>query len=133
MCVTAKRDFLMGIHTQSDHYKLALYTSLAELSPRTEVYLPTHEVMGKGYERGGQVLRGYQCGLDNGVAVLGWRESLVWEDASISAAGALVYNASKGNRAVVVIDFGRSVVSTDGSYRLLMPPVSADTALVRIF
>lgn len=132
-CATAKRDFLLGVHGANDVYKLALYTASASLNPATETYTPQGEVAGGGYERGGKVLTGYQCGIDQGVAVLGWREPVIWQNATITAHGALIYNASKGNRALVVIDFERPISSTDGPFRLLMPPVSAETALIRIY
>src|SRR5687767_6386509 len=109
----AKRDFLMGIHTPHDEYKMALYRAEAVLSPATQVYTPAGEISGKGYERGGKRVQGYQCGLDGTTAVLGWTQDTVWQDASMEAWGALIYNASKGNRAVVVVSFDKKVASTD--------------------
>lgn len=132
LCTAAKRDFLMGVHTPSDEYRIALYTARADLSPATTVYTAVGEVSGPGYVRGGQPLVGYRCGIDGGVAVMGWLEAPVWHNASLSASGALIYNASKGNRALVVVDFGQAVSSTNGDYRLLLPPPTAETALIRI-
>lgn len=132
LCTSAKRDFLMGFHTPGDQYRVALYTQNANLSPQTTTYVPQGEVAGEGYQPGGQALHGYQCVIDQGVAVLGWTQPPVWKNATIAAWGALIYNASKGNRALVVVDFGRCVASTSGDYRLLMPPVEAETALIRI-
>lgn len=133
-CVSAKRDFLLGVHGPNDQYRIALYTARAHLGPWTPTYTPDGEVeSGNGYQRGGQVLAGYQCGLDGDVAVLGWREPVVWPNSTITAFGALIYNATKGNRALVVVDFSKPIVSTDGPYRLLMPPISAESALIRIF
>lgn len=133
LCLIAKRDFLMGVHTPTDQYRVALYQQDAQLSPgQTNTYTPNKEVVGEGYQAGGQVLSGYQCIIDQGVAVMGWSSPPVWKNATIAAWGALIYNASKGNRAIVIVDFGRCVASTSGDYRLLMPPVTAETALVRI-
>jgi hypothetical protein len=133
LCLIAKRDFLMGVHAPTDQYRVALYRQDASLSPdRTTTYTPQGEVQGEGYQPGGQALSGYQCILDQGAAVMGWQTPPVWKNATISAWGALIYNASKGNRAVVIVDFGRCVASTSGDYRLLMPPVTAETALIRI-
>lgn len=132
-CTAAKRDFLLGVHGPNDVYKIALYGPMAVLGPMTDTYTPHGEVTAKGYERGGKVLTGYQCGIDQNVGVLGWKEPVTWQEATITAHGALIYNASKGNRALAVIDFDRPISSTDGPYRLLMPPVSAETALVRIY
>ena len=132
VCVSAWRDFLMGVHQPADEYKVALYGVNATLSPNTEFYSPNGEVTAPGYVAGGKVLTGYACTTDKGMAVLGWRNPVVWEGATIGAYGALVYNASKGNRAVVVIDFEKKITSTFGDFKLLMPPVTAETALVRI-
>ncbi len=132
-CLTAKRDFLLGVHAPNDTYKMALYGSMAMLSPMTEAYTSHGEVTGKGYTRGGNVLTGYQCGIDEDVGILGWGDPVIWPDATITAQGGLIYNASKGNRALAVIDFEKSISSTDGPFRLFMPPVSAKTALIRIF
>ena len=132
LCATAKRDFIMGVHQPHDHYKVALYSSMANLSPATEFYTTHGEITGQGYERGGMPLRGYKCVIDGTIAVMGWTEDPVWRNASISAHGALFYNSSKQNRALVVVDFGQVIASTFGDYRLRLPPVAADTAIVRI-
>lgn len=132
MCLMAKRDFLMGIHAPGDTYKIALYTKDADVSPSTQAYTPNGEVIAQGYERGGKVLQGYQCGLDGTTAVLGWREPVTWPDATMTAWGALIYNASKGGRAIVVVGFGKGVSSTNDMFKLLPPPCQAETALIRI-
>ena len=132
LCVWAKRDFLMGMHTPGDVYKLALYTRDADLSPSTQTYTPNGEVVAPGYERGGKVMAGYQCTIDKGIGVLGWKEPVVWANATITAWGALIYNASKGNRAIVVVAFGKAVASTNDFFKLLPPPCQAETALIRI-
>ena len=131
MCIQAKRDFLMGVHRPEDKYKLALYSASAHLNPLTTTYTTEGEISGKGYERGGQLLAGYVCEIDGASAVLGW-QTPVWQNATISAHGALIYNASKGNRALVVVEFGEEVKSTNGRYRLPMPPLTAASALVRL-
>lgn len=130
-CVGAKRDFLATM--ARDVFKLALYTDAAMLNPQTQIYTPQGEVVAQGYDRGGKVLTGLHIGLDQDVAVMGWRDPVVWENASITAHGALIYNASRGNRALVVVAFGKPISSTDGPFRLRMPPVTAETAVIRIF
>lgn len=132
LCFTAKRDFLMGVHRPEDQYKIALYGAGAHLNPMIETYTSSGEVTGKGYEKGGQLLSGYACDLDGATAILGWREAPLWRNATIRAQGALIYNASKGNRAIAVIGFPEEVISTNGNYRLPMPPMSAAAALIRI-
>jgi hypothetical protein len=43
----------------------------------------------------------------------------------------MIYNASKGNRAVVILDFGKDIISTNGNWTFPMPALSATTAIVR--
>jgi len=52
----------------------------------------------------------------------------VWPSASISAAGALVYNATKGNRAVVVLNFGGTYTSAGTNFSVVFPTNSPTTA-----
>lgn len=127
----AKVDFLRGVHQPSDVYKVALYTADAALTPLVDKYTPTGEVVGQGYAKGGAVLRGYRCELAGATAVLGWSD-VVWPNATIKARAALIYNASKGNRAIVIVDFGQDYASTNGPWELPMPPLDAASALVRI-
>jgi hypothetical protein len=132
LCVTAKRDFLRGVHRPEDVYKVALYDVGATLNPRVEFYTTEGEVVGKGYERGGMRLKGYQCDVDGAAGILGWSETLIWRNATIKARGALIYNASKQNRAITVIDFGSDIISTNGNWRLPMPPFTAADAPVKL-
>jgi hypothetical protein len=44
----------------------------------------------------------------------------------------LIYNSSKANRAVAVLDFGADKTSTDGDFAVLLPTASATTAIIRI-
>lgn len=67
-CISAKRDFILGVHGPNDQYKIALYTPRANIAPWTQVYSPDGEVPdGNGYQRGGRILAGFQCGIDGTV------------------------------------------------------------------
>jgi hypothetical protein len=52
--------------------------------------------------------------------------------ATVSADGCILYNASKGNRAIAVIDFGGTKTSTNGDFTIQFPAASATTAIIRI-
>lgn len=132
MCVVAKRDFLRGVHHCDDKYKIALYGAGARLSPLMEKYTTTGEIKALGYEAGGQVLRGYQCEVDAASGVLGWSQAALWKNSTIKASAALIYNVSKGNKAVAVIDFGGEISSTNAPFALPMPPLTAADALIGI-
>jgi len=128
MCNVAKVDFMRGVHQPGDEYKIALYGKDANLSPMTETYTPDGEVKAKGYHPGGMTLQGYRCDLDGTTAVMGWEYDPVWKNVTITAYGALIYNASKGNRALAVVEFPSPVTSTNGNFRIKMPAVNATEA-----
>ncbi len=125
----ARFDFLDAF--RGDTFKIALYSPAAYLGPQTTVYTPSDEVPDSGdYLAGGQILQGYTSAQDGRVAYLDWVDP-VWEQASISARGALIYNASKNNRAVAVLDFGDVITSTNAPFRVKLPDPTAQTAIIR--
>lgn len=131
LCVAAKKDFITGLHQPGDKYMIALYRSDASLNTLIDEYTSSGEVAGQGYISGGRQLRGYRCEVDGTSALLSW-DSAVWPNATIHAKGALIYNASKRNRALAVIEFLQETVSTNGNFVVPMPPFTSATALVRI-
>jgi hypothetical protein len=58
----------------------------------------------------------------------------VFSTLSISADGALIYNASKSNRAIAVFNFGSTVTSTNGDFTVVFPDVGTEgaDAVIRI-
>lgn len=121
----------LGIHQPGDRYMIALYRGSADLSPETTTYEARGEVSGDGYRAGGQPLTGFAPDLQDGTAFADWNDP-VWPAATITARGALIYNASKGNRAVVVLDFGEDKGSINAPFRAIFPTPSAETAIVRL-
>lgn len=132
MCSSFKQELLGGIHDlDTDTIRLALYTSAATLDASTTAYSATNEVVGPGYTAGGNTLTSPVISLDGTTAVVDFANT-TWAAATISARGALIYNASKANRAIAVLDFGSDKVSTDGDFTVVMPAAAAATAIVRI-
>ncbi|HUU83306.1 MAG TPA: hypothetical protein VM243_07365 [Phycisphaerae bacterium] len=133
-CDSFKRDLLaMTPHQPGDAYKIALYTARARLGPSTTVYTSEHEVPDSGdYVAGGQVLSGIVAGLDGSVGYLDWTADPRWTAATIAAAGALIYNSSKGNRALAVLDFGGVISCVNGHFDVTLPAPQAASALIRI-
>lgn len=126
-----KLEILQGIHEPGDDYKIALYAAAATLGAGTTAYSATNEVSGAGYTAGGKSLTGYAAALASGVAYLDFADPS-WAAATITARGALIYNASKANRAVGVFDFGADVTSTAAAFTVELPAPGAATAVVRI-
>lgn len=131
-CNSWKREIISGVHEADDVYMLALYTHSASLSPATTVYSSTNEVPASGtYHAGGGRLTGFSVTGAGAIARLDF-DTLVFTGATITARGALVYNSSKGNKAVAVFDFGSDITSTAGPFTCTMPAVGDATSLVRI-
>lgn len=132
ICKSYKQEVLQGIHLAADTYKIALYTSAANLSVDTTVYSATNEVSGTGYTAGGTTLSGFSATLDGTTAILDWTTDPAWANASITARGCLIYNSSRANKAVAVLDFGAEVTSTAGTFTVAFPAPAASTGLIRI-
>jgi len=124
-----KKELYQGIHDLStDTIKIALYTAAADLNAATTVYSSANEVTASGYTAGGQVMTGVTIQTDGYTAYVNWY-NVSWS-ASITARCALIYNASKGNKSVAVLDFG-SDKSTSGSFLITMPANTPTAALIR--
>jgi len=131
-CNSFKLDTLNGVHQPGDVYKIALYTSTTGLSEGTTIYSTANEVAANAqtkYTTGGLTMTGRTAVLDQGTGVLDWDDP-VWANSSIQAAGALIYNASKGNKALVVLDFGGLIESRNGPFAVRFPPATAATGLI---
>jgi hypothetical protein len=111
-----KEEIGEGVHVLStDTLKIALYDDTATITKATTAYSATNEVSGTGYSAGGVTLA-----LASGYPVTnaeGQREyrfdPAEWTGASFTARAALIYNSSKSNKSIRVIDLGenRQVVS----------------------
>ena len=124
-------ELLQGVHDFStDVIKIALYTANASLDETTVSYTTTDETSGSGYVAGGNTLTGVGVSTSDGTAFLSFNDS-VWSPAAFTARGALIYNSSKANRSVAVLNFGADKTSTS-SFTVQMPPATATSALIRI-
>lgn len=131
ICNSYKQEVLEGVHTTTDTYKLALYTSSATLGASTTAYSSTNEVAnGNGYTTGGVTLSGLTTGLSSGTAYLTFSDPS-WSSSTITARGCLIYNSSKSNKAVAAFDFGGDVTSTNGTFTVDLPAAGA-SSLIRI-
>mgnify|MGYP007004374423 CR=1 FL=1 len=132
MCSSFKQQILLGEHDlDTDVIKLALYTSAATLSAATTVYSASDEVVGTGYTAGGNTLAGATVSLTGTTAFVDFTDT-TWSTATITARGALIYNSSKSNKAVAVLDFGSDKTSTAGDFTVQFPTNDASSAIVRI-
>tara|TARA_R110000822_G_scaffold49786_2_gene130617 strand:- start:526 stop:939 length:414 start_codon:yes stop_codon:yes gene_type:complete len=130
ICNSYKQEILEGVHTSTDIYKLALFTSLATLGASTTVYAATNETVGAGYTAGGATLTGFVSGLSGSTGYLTFTDPS-FASSTITARGCLIYNSSKANKSVAAFDFGADVVSTNGTFTVDLP-VAGASALIRI-
>jgi len=121
MTIACKLDLLNGVHQPGDTYMMALYGADATLNAHTEFYTTDAEVKGKGYIAGGKPLKGFETCLEGTRAQMCWERLVRWPNATIRARHALVYNASKDNRAMTILDLGEEAASTNGPWELNLP------------
>lgn len=132
MVSSFKSELLGGIHDlDTDVIKIALYTNLAAWDATTTAYSVTNEVVGTGYVAGGNILGTPVITLDGTTAIVDFADS-TWAAASITARSALLYNSTKANKAIAVLDFGADKISTLGDFTVVLPVAAAATALIRI-
>lgn len=126
-----KQELLSGTHDfTGDTFKIALYTSSASLSRSTTTYSVTNEVSGTGYTAGGATLTGASIAFSSGVAYVDF-DDVTWAASDITARGAMIYNSSKSNKAVFVLDFGSDRTSNP-DFTVKFPAATAAAALIRL-
>jgi len=133
MCTSFKVDLLAGVQDfDTDVFKVALYTSAATLDATTTTYTTTNEVVGTNYVAGGNTLTVSVTPTSSGTTAFISFANTTWVAATITARGALIYNSSKSNKAVAVLDFGSDKTSTDGDFTVSWPTADASNAIIRI-
>jgi hypothetical protein len=140
MCTSFKVQLLSGAQNfntgTSKVYKIALFTSAATLNAATTTYSgsTSGEVAnGGGYTTGGKTLVVSQIPTDGGSGTTAFIDfdDVTWTAATITAAGALIYN-STDDTAVAVLDFGGDKTSTNGNFTISFPASTNTTAIIRI-
>lgn len=127
-----KQEMLQAVQNLvSDQLYMSLYDGFATLGPNTTVYTTDNEVVGDGYTAGGLPLTGVSLNTDynTGLVYVSF-DNVVWDPATFTARGALIYNTTQGNRSVAVIDFGSDKVATT-TFTVTMPANAPTTALLR--
>ena len=127
-----KEQLLLGVHDFStDVMKIALYTASADLGPLTTEYTTVGEVSGTGYTAPGQILTGVTVSLSQGVAFVSF-DNPTWNAATFTTRGALIYNSTKANKSVGVLNFGLDQTMLNQQFQNQVPTNNAENALIRI-
>ena len=124
-----KAEVYQAVHNLlTDTIKIALYTANANLDADTTVYSTLNEVVASGYTAGGEIMTGVALNTSGYTVYVNWA-NVSWST-SVTARCALIYNASKSNKSIAVLDFGSDKTST-GTFTITMPANTATSALIR--
>jgi hypothetical protein len=132
-----KQDMLQaGQNIITDTLYMALYTAFSDIGQLTTVYTTDNEVTGTGYTAGGvevtgAVLSTQTTGPNAGTVYVNF-DNVSWPGANFTARGALIYNTTRSDKSVAVIDFGSDKVFTSTNNTVTMPANTATTALIRL-
>lgn len=122
-------DLLRAVHdAEADMLKIALYGPSASLGRATTAYTTAGEIAASGYTAGGLALTNVTTGFENDWLYMTFDDPQ-WSGA-FSAAGALIYNASKSNKSIAVLDFGMVRTSTT-LFKLNLPKLLPQQAIIR--
>jgi hypothetical protein len=127
-----KQQILLGQHDLlNDVIKVALYDSSAILGPNTTVYTTAGEVTSSGYTAGGEVLLGPIVSAGTGTGYATFTDP-IWLHTTFAVRGALIYNYTKSNKAIGVMNFGTDQVTLNQDFKIQFPANNPETALIRI-
>ena len=127
-----KQQVLLGVHDfLNDVFKIALYNSTATLDSNTTVYTATGEVTSAGYTAGGQVLLVPTVGVGNDTGYASFA-SPIWYGTTFSVRGALIYNFTKSNKSVGVLNFGIDQTTLGQNFEIRFPANNPETSIIRI-
>ena len=137
MCTSFKVEILQAVHnfgpTSPNTFKIALYTNAANLDASTSAYTSANEVASANYTAGGQALTISTTPTSGGTtAFLSFASPVTWSGVSFTTRGALIYNATEGNKAVAVISFGTDQTVSGGDFNIIFPAATSTTAILRI-
>ena len=135
MCTSFKKELLDGEHNFKNSgggtFKLALYTSSATLGAATTAYATTNEVTGTNYTAGGANLTRVDPTSSGTTAFTDFAD-LTFSTATVTSNGALIYNSSASDAAVIVLAFGGDKTSTAGDFTIQFPAADASNAIIHI-
>jgi hypothetical protein len=123
-CYTAQQN------VATDTLKMALYTAAANLNADTTAYDTTAEVTSSNYTAGGQTLTGVTVSTSGSTVYVSFNNPS-WNNVSFTCRGALIYNASKSNKSVAVLNFGSDKTVSNNTFTVILPANTATNALIR--
>jgi hypothetical protein len=144
VCNSFKTEVLQALHnftaSSGNDFKLALYTSSANLSKSTTAYATNpgggsnteiSNTSGSAYSAGGIALTSVTPALSTDTACCDFAD-VSFTSASFTANGCLIYNDSNADRAVCSIAFGGDKTVSSGTFTIQFPAADANNAILRI-
>jgi hypothetical protein len=126
-----KAELYQGIHNLvTDSIYIALFDAEADLTESTTVYTTTNEITGTGYTAGGNLLLNATINTLGRTAYVSFSNTS-WAAATFTCRCALIYNATKGNKAIAVLDFGADKTVTNSTLTITFPANTAASAIIR--
>jgi hypothetical protein len=126
-----KAELYEGIHDLiDDTIKIALFNANADLTANTTAYSTNQEVTGTGYTAGGNTLTGATVRSSGTTAYVSF-DNTSWSSASFTSRGALIYNSSKANRSIAVLNFGSDKIVANGTLTIEFPSNDVTSAIIR--
>jgi len=123
-CYTAQQNL------STDTLKMALYTAQANLNAETQAYTSNYEVSSPNYTAGGVVLTGVTVNTSGTTVYLSFTNP-TWNSVSFTCRGALIYNLTKSNKSIAVLNFGSDKTVSNSSFTIVLPANTATSALIR--
>ena len=142
---TFKEELLGGYHSfnaagdtpAGSAFKIALYTSSADLTTTSTVYVTSGEVAsGGGYTTAGESLTNTGVAKSTVTSYTDFSD-VSWTSASFTARGCMIYNSSTisgltTNACVCTIDFGGDKTVSSGTFTIQFPANDSSNAIIRI-
>ena len=127
-CLSGLENFAVGTPYT---YKIALYSSTANLSNYTTAYTTDGEITGTGYTIGGKTLVVIPpaSNVTSNTAYVSFA-NVTWNPASFTCGGALIYNSTTG-ASVCVLNFGSNKTAAN-TFTITFPADTASDAIIRI-
>jgi len=141
MATSFKQQLLVAGHdftnSTGDTFKLALFRAQASIvgtfGAGTTNYsdMGADEASGTNYTAGGAALTNVTP-TSSGTTALTDFADLAFANVTITASGALIYNSSKSNKAVCVLNFGGDKTYTAQTMTIVFPTADANNAIIRL-
>ena len=139
-CTSFKVELMEAVHNLTngqDVIKCALFRSQALISgsfgAATTNYSPmgTDEASGTNYSAGGISLTNVTPTSSGTTAYADFADA-VFSNVTITTSGALLYNSSKSNKALIVLNFGADKIATAQALTIVFPTADANNAIIRL-